>query len=96
MSYRSLAHLFRQEFDEAARWARRATQVPKAHYWANANLVAALSHLGDRRQADNPVKALLRARPGFTRCPAEERLFYVKDPAQLAIVLEGLRRGGIG
>ncbi len=95
MSYRSLAHLFRQEFDEAARWARRATQVPNAHYWANANLVAALGHLGDRRQADDAVEALLRARPGFTRRLAEERLFYLKDPAQLEIVLEGLRRAGI-
>ncbi len=93
MSYRWLAHLFREEFNEAGRWARRAT--PNAHYWTNANLVSALGHLGDRRQADEAVEALHRARPGFTRRFAEERLFYVRDPAQLEVFLEGLRRAGI-
>lgn len=95
MSYRSLAHLFGQEFDEAARWARRATQVPNAHYWASANLVSALGHLGDQRQANEAVNALIRARPDFTLRFAKERLFYVKDPAQLELFLEGLRRAGI-
>ncbi|WP_157999680.1 winged helix-turn-helix domain-containing tetratricopeptide repeat protein [Allomesorhizobium alhagi] len=95
MSYRSLAHLFGGEFQEAASWARRATQVPNAHYWANANLVSALGHLGDRRQADEAISALLRMRPDFTRRFAAERLFYVKNPEQLEVFLEGLKRAGI-
>jgi TolB-like protein len=95
MSYRSLAHLFGGEFQEAASWTRRATQVPNAHYWANANLVSALGHLGDRRQADEAISALLRMRPDFTRRFAAERLFYVKNPDQLEIFLEGLKRAGI-
>jgi Flp pilus assembly protein TadD len=102
MTYRSLAHLFGGEFQEAASWARRATQVPNAHYLANANLVSALGHLGDRRQAEEAISALLRMRPDFTRRFAAERLFYVKNPNQLRknpdqlkIFLEGLRRAGI-
>lgn len=94
MSYRSLAHLFGGEFDEAAHWARRATQVPNAHFWAHANLVSALGQLGDQ-QAFKAVERLKRARPDFTRGLARERLFYVKDFAQLDIFLEGLRRAGI-
>jgi TolB-like protein len=95
MSYRSLAHLFGGEFDEAAHWARRATQVPNAHFWADANLVSALGHLGDAQQASTAVEALKRARPDFCSRFARERLFYIKDPAQIDIVIEGLRRAGI-
>ncbi|SEM28201.1 TolB amino-terminal domain-containing protein [Roseovarius azorensis] len=95
MSYRSLAHLFGRKFDEAAHWARRATQVPNAHFWAHANLVSALGHLSDGRQLPGAVEDLKRARPDFSRSFARERLFYIKDPAQLDIFLEGLRLAGI-
>ncbi len=95
MSYRALAHIFDGQFDEAARWARRATQVPNAHYWSNANLVSALGHLGDGRQIDEAVEALTRTRPGFSCRFAADRLFYVKSARQLEIFLEGLRRAGI-
>jgi len=95
MSYRSLAHLFGGEFEEATAWARRATQVPNAHFWAAANLVSALGHLGDRSQAREAVMELLQMRPDFTRNFAKGRLFYVKNPEQLEIFLEGLKRAGI-
>lgn len=94
MSYRALAHLFGGEFEEAAHWARRATQVPNAHFWAHANLVSALGHLGDQ-QATEAVETLKRARPDFSRSFARERLFYIKDPAQLDLFLEGLQRAGV-
>lgn len=96
MSYRALAHLFAHQFDDAAHWARRATQVPNAHYWANANLVAALGHLGDSRQVQEAAQALYTSCPGFSREFAEERLFFVKDRSQLRTLLDGLRRAGIG
>ena len=95
MSYRALAHLFGEEFEDAARWARRAIQVPNAHFSANANLTSALGHLGDRQLAHEAASALRRARPDFTRGVARERLFYVKDPVQLDLFLEGLRRAGV-
>ena len=95
MSYRSLAHLFGGEFEEAAHWARRATQVPNAHFWADANLACALGHLGDHQDAHHAVDALKRARPDFSSRFARKRLFYIKDPAQIDLVIEGLRRAGI-
>jgi tetratricopeptide (TPR) repeat protein len=94
MSYRALAHLFAEDFQEAAAWARRATQVPNAHYWANANLVSALGHLGVP-EAHDAAEALVRSRAGFSLRFARDRLFYVKNPAQLDLFLEGLRRAGI-
>jgi TolB-like protein len=95
MSYRALAHLFAGAFDEAAQWARRATQLPNAHYWATANLACALGHLDARPQAREAVDALARMRPGFSRRFAQERLFYVKNPEQMETFLTGLRKAGL-
>lgn len=95
-SYRSLAHLFRREFDEAALWARKAVQTPNAQYWAWAHLVAALGHVGDRGAAENALRDLLAIKPAFSEEFARERLFYVKRPDHLEICLEGLRRAGVG
>lgn len=93
MSYRSLAHLFAGDYAAAACWARRAVQVPNAHYGARANLVAALGHTG--ADCKDAAAALLNAQPRFSRRFASERLFYIKDPAQLDLFLDGLRRAGI-
>jgi TolB-like protein len=94
-SYRSLAHLFRREFAEAAHWAGHAVQVPNAHYWAHAHLVSALGHHGDAAQTEAARVALLRFRPGFSRAFAGERLFFIKQQRQIRIYLDGLARAGI-
>jgi len=93
MSYRSLAHLFAEDFAAAACWARRAVQVPNTHYGARANLVAALGHRGEDCRKE--TAALLRAEPRFSRRFARERMFYVRHDAQIELVLDGLRRAGI-
>lgn len=95
MSYRALAHIFGGDFEDAAKWARRATQVPNAHFWANAHLVSALGNLGARSDAADAVEGLKKVRPDFTRRFAEDRLFYVKSPRQLGLFLEGLQRAGV-
>lgn len=94
-SYRSLAHLFRGEFQDAATWARRAVQVPNAQYWARAHLLAALGHLGDRHAAQAALKDLIALKPAFTVDFARERLFYIKRPDQLETYLAGLRKAGV-
>ena len=95
MAYRSLAHLFAGQFDEAAQWSRRAANTPNAHYWSKANLVSALGHLGAGEDLPPAISALCEARPGFTRAFAKERLFYVKREDQMDTFLDGLRRAGI-
>jgi TolB-like protein/class 3 adenylate cyclase/Tfp pilus assembly protein PilF len=94
-SYRSLAHIFRGEHEEAVAWARRAVQLPNAQYWAWAHLVAALGHLGDRTQLDRAVADLLRIKPDFSVDFAREHLFYLKRPEQLEAYLAGLRNAGL-
>lgn len=94
-SYRSLAHLFRGEFEEAASWTRRAVQMPIAQYWARAHLVAALGHLGNRTEAARALHDLLRTKPGFSVEFTRERLFYLKRSDQLELYLEGLRKAGV-
>jgi TolB-like protein/Tfp pilus assembly protein PilF len=95
-SYRSLAHLFRGEFDQAALWARNAVRIPNAQYWARAHLVAALGHLGDRAQAALALADLLQKKPDFSISFAREHLFYLKRTDQLETYLAGLRKAGLG
>jgi tetratricopeptide (TPR) repeat protein len=94
-SYRSIAHLFRGEYDQAASWARRSMQIPNAHYWPRAHLVSALGHLGDETQARSAVGELLRLKPEFSMAFARERLFYLKRPDQIETYLDGLRKAGV-
>ena len=94
-SYRSLAHLFRHEFAEAASWARKSVQIPNAQYWARAHLVAALGHLGDENQARIAVIDLMRVKPEFSLAFAREHLFYLKRSEQIEIYLDGLRKAGL-
>lgn len=94
-SYRSLAHLFRGEFEEAASWARRAVQVPNAQYWARAHLVAALGHLGDAKQAESTLRELMQIKPEFSVEFARQHLFYIKRGDQIQTYVEGLRKAGV-
>jgi len=94
-SYRSIAHLFRGEFQDAAAWARRAVQVPNAQYWARAHLLAALGHLGDEAGARSALKDLVAVKPAFTLDFARERLFYIKRADQMELYLDGLRKAGV-
>ena len=95
MSYRSLAHMFLGDHAAAVHWARSATLVPNAHYWARAILTAWLAQSGDLDGARANVPALMRARPGFSCDFARSRLFFVRDPAHLDLFLEGLGHAGI-
>ncbi|NJO33458.1 MAG: tetratricopeptide repeat protein [Rhodospirillales bacterium] len=94
-SYRSLAHIFRREFEEAAFWARKAVRTPNAQYWARAHLVAALGHLGDERQSAGAVKELMLSKPEFSLEFARAHLFYVKRPDQIETYIDGLRKAGV-
>lgn len=95
MSYGSLAHMFLGDPETAVHWARSATLVPNAHFWARAKLVSWLAHAGRLEESRENVPALLRARPGFSRDVARSRLFFVRDPAHLELFLNGLRLAGV-
>ncbi len=94
-SYRSLAHLFRGEYEDAASWARKSVQIPNAQYWARAHLVAALGHLGDEGQASEAAAELKKVKPEFSIDFAREHLFYLKREDQIKIYTEGLAKAGV-
>jgi TolB-like protein/class 3 adenylate cyclase/Tfp pilus assembly protein PilF len=94
-SYRSMAHLFLGQYEEAASWARKAVQMPNAQYWAKAHLVSALGHLDDQAKTDAALAVLLETKPNFSIKFAAQQLFYIKRADQLEIYLEGLRKAGL-
>lgn len=94
-SYRSLAHLFREEFGEAVTWARRSVQIPNAQYMASSHLVAALGHFGDREQAQTALKSLKKMKPEFSLDFARRRLFYLKREDQMNAYISGLEKAGV-
>lgn len=95
-SYRSLAHLFRGEHEDAVAWARRAVSIPNAQYWAYAHLVTALGYLGDNAACETAIRDLYRVKPEFSLEFAREHLFYLKLEDQMDSYIEGLKRAGIG
>ncbi|MCP4319955.1 MAG: tetratricopeptide repeat protein [Hyphomicrobiales bacterium] len=94
-SYRSLAHIFRGEFNDAASWARKSVQIPNAQYWARAHLVSALGHLGDEAQARESLEELKKVKPEFSIDFAKEHLFYLKREDQIDMYLKGLKLAGV-
>ena len=94
-SYRSLAHLFAQQFNLAEEWARKATHVPNCHFWGFSHRVAALGHLRRSDEREAAIIALRRINPDFTCKFAQKRLFYVKDPGQVALYIGGLSKAGV-
>ncbi len=57
-----------------------------------AELVETLGELDNARRS---VTQLRKERPDFTLGFAEKKLFYLKDPEQLRIYLEGLALAGV-
>src|SRR5262245_29536520 len=94
-SYRALAHIFAREFEPACEWSRKATRVPNAHDWAWAHHVSALGHLERPDETASAVEELMKRKPDFSCGFARTRLFYVKNPDQVDLYVEGLRRAGI-
>ncbi len=94
-SYRSLAHLFRGEYQDAVTWARKSVQIPNAQYWARAHLVSALGHLGDEAQAGQAMKKLQDVKPEFSLEFAREHLFYLKRKDQIELYIKGLELAGV-
>ena len=95
LSYGATALLFKGDYEGAANWAARAESVPNSHYWSTAIRASALGHLGRREEAAQAIADLLERRPGLTRDIVQERLFYLRDAAQLDTYLSGLKQAGL-
>jgi len=95
LTYGALALIFNEEYERAIEWADRAAEIPNCQYWTLAHKAVALAYLRRYDEARAVVGRLLEASPGFSRAFAERKLFYLKDPRQLTLYLEGLSAAGV-
>jgi DNA-binding SARP family transcriptional activator len=93
--YGAIASIFNGDYERAEQWARSSVRVPNSHYWANAALVSALGHLDRGEEAKAALQELLTLKPDFNREFARERLFYLRDQAQVDRYIEGLAKAGV-
>ncbi|MEO0424401.1 MAG: winged helix-turn-helix domain-containing protein [Pseudomonadota bacterium] len=94
-TYGALALLFMGNFERALRWLDQARSNPNHQYWTTAHRVVALAHLDRITQASELAERLRREVPGFSLAFVREKLFYLNDPAQIDLYLEGLSRSGV-
>lgn len=94
-TYGALALLFNRDFERALRWLDRARSIPNYQYWTTAHRVVALAHLGRHTEATAVADELRHEVPDVSLEFVREKLFYLKDPAQINLYLEGLSAGGI-
>lgn len=95
LTYGALALIFKGEFQTALQWADQAIEIPNCQYWTSAHRAVALAGLGRAREAQDTVSRLLAQEPRFSVAFAARKLFYIRQPQQLACYLDGLRRAGV-
>ena len=84
-----------QELESAVLFARRATRMPNATYWADAMLATALELKGEHAEAEATVRLLLGRKPDYTQSSAREDFFFCANRSFLDRYVEGLRRAGL-
>ena len=95
LTYGALAHIFKGDFETAVKWADKASEIPNCQYWTTAHKAVALAYLGDNDGAKHTVARLVKERPDFSIEFTKKKLFFLKDPEQIRIYLEGLSLAGV-
>ncbi|MCH8002114.1 MAG: tetratricopeptide repeat protein, partial [Proteobacteria bacterium] len=95
MVIRSLTFSLLQQYEAAAKWARKAMREPRATgYWPYAALASALGNLGQMEEARGAVDTALREKPDLTLAYLKKTL-PTKHPGGLDPYLDGLRKAGL-
>lgn len=95
LTYGALALIFKGDYQLAIDWTSQAIEIPNCQYWTVAHRAVALAYLGRQVEARDTVARLLAQEPRFSLAFAAKKLFYIKDPRQLQLYLEGLARAGV-
>jgi adenylate cyclase len=95
LTYGALALIFKGDFARAVEWTERASGIPNCQYWTTAHKAAALALLGRADEARRATAQLLQQVPDFTCAFARGKLFYLKEPRQIELYLDGLRQAGV-
>lgn len=91
----ALCYLQLEQFEDALTYARKAIAMRPDYARGYPRLAAALGHLGRRDEASTVLGQLRRLQPGF--CEALVRSTYpFREQRHLEILLEGLRKAGMG
>jgi TolB-like protein len=95
LTYGALALIFMGDYEEALKWADRASLIPNCQYWTTAHQAVALALLERRDEARKAVDRLREEKPEFSCLFARKKLFYLKRPEQIQRYLDGLERAGV-
>lgn len=95
LTYGALAMIFQGDYETAVEWTERASTIPNCQYWTTAHRAVALAYLNRMAESKQAAARLLKDQPGFCIDFAHEKLFYLKDEAQIDRYLEGLRLAGV-
>jgi len=95
LMYAAIANIFNGDYETAVEWAKSSVQVPNSHYWASAALVSALGHMDRKEETQIALESLIKIKPDFTCRWAAERLFYLRDQAQIDRYIDGLKKAGV-
>jgi len=91
---RAVTLIARREFEDAVIWARKSVQQAHAGGWAHALLAIALAYAGETAAARAAIEELRIVQPDFSE-DLIRRVLQFRDPAQLDIFLDGLRKAGL-
>jgi adenylate cyclase len=94
LTYGALAHIFKGDFQKAIEWTDKASEIPNCQFWTHAHKAVALAYLGKIDEARREIELVIKERPQFNIDFARNKLFFIKDKAQLDSYLEGLERAG--
>ena len=94
-TYGALALIFKGDFEGALQWTERAIEIPNCQYWTTAHRAVALACLNRLAEARAAVAALMALNPAFSVAFARKKLFYLKQPGQLRLYLDGLVKAGV-
>jgi TolB-like protein len=93
-TYGALALILHGEFARAIEWTNRATEIPNRQYWTLAHKAVALAGLDRLDEARRALAAARAEQPALSISFARRKLYYIKQPEQLARYLEGLALAG--
>ncbi len=91
---RTVTHIARREFGDAVISARKSVQQAHAGGWAHALLAIALAHAGETAAARAAIEELKIVQPDFSE-DFIRRVLQFRDPAQIDLFLDGLRKAGL-
>jgi len=92
---RAFAYLTLRQYEKALESAEDSMRQPNAMVWPRLFRTSALGHLGRLGEAAQALAELLDYQSGLTCERVTELMYYHKNPDDLSLFVEGLRKAGL-